>query len=101
MSLGLVERGTDGRCCSFKLCTRPTARIIYETCHSPAWIFDCELILLAELANIPTCEVGIDWQEVAGSKIDLVKDSIKMALDLLVIRNNYMMGTWKKPKRVR
>lgn len=86
---------------SFKLCTRATARVIYEACHSPAWIFDCELILLAELASIPTTEVGIDWHEVAGSKIDLVKDSIKMALDLMVIRGNYALGTWQKPAKVR
>ena len=75
---------------SFKLHTRPSAAHLYPFLHSPAWIFDCELLLLAGLAGIPTREVGIAWKEVDGSKVDIVRDSIKMAVDLLVIRGNYL-----------
>lgn len=42
-------------------------------------------------------EVGIKWQEVDGSKVDLVRDSVGMAVDLLVIRGNYLLGRWSKP----
>lgn len=42
-------------------------------------------------------EVGIKWQEVDGSKVDLVRDSVGMAVDLLVIRGNYLSGRWSKP----
>ncbi|KAL8287642.1 hypothetical protein RQP46_003500 [Phenoliferia psychrophenolica] len=83
--------------CGFKLHTRPSAAHIYPFLHSPAWIFDCELLLLAGLAGIPTREVGIAWKEVEGSKVDLVRDSIRMAVDLLVIRGNYLLGRWQKP----
>ncbi|KAM0750682.1 hypothetical protein T439DRAFT_325738 [Meredithblackwellia eburnea MCA 4105] len=83
--------------CGFKLHSRPSAAHIYPHMHSPSWIFDCELLLLAGLSGIPTREVGIQWHEVDGSKVDLVKDSVKMAIDLLVIRGNYWMGRWSKP----
>jgi dolichyl-phosphate beta-glucosyltransferase len=52
------------------------------------------------MANIPTGEVGIKWQEVGGSKVDLIKDSIAMAIDLLVIRGNYLCGRWKTPEKI-
>ena len=86
--------------CRFKLHTRTTAALIYPLLHSPSWIFDCEVLLLANLAGIETREVGIKWQEVEGSKVDLIKDSIGMAVDLLVIRGNYWLGRWEAPRSV-
>lgn len=86
--------------CGFKLHTRRTATHLYPLLHSPSWIFDCELLLLAALAGIPTREVGIAWHEVDGSKVDLVRDSIGMAVDLLVIRGNYLLGRWRDRKSV-
>ncbi|KAK4705898.1 hypothetical protein P7C70_g314, partial [Phenoliferia sp. Uapishka_3] len=86
--------------CGFKLHTRPSAALIYPFLHSPAWIFDCELLLLANLSGVPIREVGIAWKEVDGSKVDLVRDSIKMAIDLLVIRGNYLLGRWSRPNWV-
>lgn len=109
--------------CGFKLFTRKSARVIFPLSHIDRWIFDVELLLLAEMASartltetgalgdwpkgegedvllqlpLPIGEVAVDWREVEGSKIDLVKDSIRMALDLLVIRLNYALGRWKKP----
>lgn len=84
----------------FKLQSRATAAHIYPFLHSPAWIFDCELLLLCTLSGIPAKEVGIAWKEVEGSKIDLVRDSINMAVDLLVIRGNYLTGRWERPAGV-
>lgn len=83
--------------CGFKLHTRASAALLYPLLHSPSWIFDCELLLLASLAGIPAHEVGVQWHEVEGSKVDLVRDSIGMAIDLLVIRGNYAVGRWEKP----
>ena len=84
----------------FKLHTRSTVSRIYPHLHSPSWIFDCEVLLLASLAGVQTREVGIKWQEVEGSKVDFIKDSIGMAVDLLVIRGNYWLGRWETPRSV-
>ena len=127
--------------CGFKLFTRPTARLVFPASHIDGWIFDVELLILAQTSSqlalqqqptltsnnadhtkenkdhkdgkysegedsgevvlrslpIPIVEVAVDWQEVGGSKIDLVRDSIRMALDLIVIRANYGLGRWKSP----
>ncbi|GAC97026.1 glycosyltransferase [Pseudozyma hubeiensis SY62] len=113
--------------CGFKLFTRPTAQLVFPASHIDGWIFDVELLILAQTSSqlalqqqphtteeeqhdevegelnalkrlpIPVVEVSVDWQEVKGSKIDLLKDSIRMALDLIVIRANYGLGRWKPP----
>ncbi|SNX82619.1 related to dolichyl-phosphate beta-glucosyltransferase [Melanopsichium pennsylvanicum] len=129
--------------CGFKLFTRPTARLVFPTSHIDGWIFDVELLMLAQTSSqlalesilpasapstpclastsdlgndnynqsqlpekslerlkglpIPIAEVAVHWQEIGGSKIDLVKDSIRMALDLIVIRANYGLTRWEKP----
>lgn len=115
--------------CGFKLFTRQSAKAIFPLSHIDRWIFDVELLLLAEMASsrtlvesgasaewsskgagekgdalkhlpLPIGEVAVDWKEVEGSKIDLLKDSIGMALDLLVIRLNYALGRWKTPATI-
>ena len=40
-------------------------------------------------------EVSVNWHEVDGSKMSLVRDAIQMALDLLIIRLNYLFGIWE------
>ncbi|KAG0142523.1 hypothetical protein CROQUDRAFT_50156 [Cronartium quercuum f. sp. fusiforme G11] len=86
--------------CGFKLLTRATARQVVDGLHVEGWIFDVELLLLAKLMDppVPIAEVPIRWNEVSGSKLSVIKDSITMAIELLIIRLNYMLGVWKVPK---
>ncbi|KAK0526589.1 dolichyl-phosphate beta-glucosyltransferase [Tilletia horrida] len=134
--------------CGFKLFSRPTAQHIFPLAHLDRWIFDVELLLLAEMASertlragagavkrapvnalnkkaatngnangkaatsktdaddahevllrlpVPIAEIPVHWAEVSGSKIELLRDSIGMALDLLVLRANYALGRWTRP----
>ena len=40
-------------------------------------------------------EVPVRWQEIEGSKVDKLRDSLQMARDVLLIRLCYMLGVWK------
>lgn len=111
--------------CGFKLFTRQTAQLVFPYAHIDRWIFDVELLLLAEMASraseqahalrtdtvltgddpllslpLPIAEVAVHWTEIEGSKISLLTDSIKMGTDLLVIRMNYALGRWRSPPSV-
>ncbi|WFD35919.1 dolichyl-phosphate beta-glucosyltransferase [Malassezia cuniculi] len=110
--------------CGFKFFSRNTARMIFPLAHIDRWIFDVELLLLAEMASrasershvlrqdsdrgqdpllqlpVPISEVAVNWTEIDGSKISLISDSLCMARDLLVIRMNYLLGRWKCPPSV-
>jgi len=47
------------------------------------------------MRKIPHIEIGVNWNEIPGSKLSLFKDSIKMLKDLVIIRLNYIFGIWK------
>lgn len=81
--------------CGFKLFTRRAAQKIFPAQHLATWIFDVELLLLAKQLGIPVVEVPVEWHEVAGSKLNVVKDSLQMLRDLLVLRGNQLVGRWK------
>lgn len=86
--------------CGFKLFSRAIAREIFPNLHVEGWIFDIEILIIASLLDgkpdpVKIREVPIQWREVEGSKMDLIKDSISMAVDLLVIRASYAIGRWR------
>jgi len=84
--------------CGFKLFSRRAAREIFPSQHLTTWIFDVELLVLAEELSIPVTEVPIEWHEIAGSKLNVLKDSLQMLRDLLILRGNHMFGRWKMVK---
>ncbi|KAJ2766400.1 dolichyl-phosphate beta-glucosyltransferase [Coemansia nantahalensis] len=91
----LGVRGVRDTQCGFKLFSREAARRIFYNMHVERFIFDVEILLLARYQRIPLVEVPVNWHEVAGSKMSIVRDSIQMALDLLAVRLNYLLGRWK------
>jgi dolichyl-phosphate beta-glucosyltransferase len=82
--------------CGFKLFTRPALPYIIPYMHSEGWIFDVEMLMLAESAKIPMAEVAIGWKEVGGSKLNVVWDSLGMAWGLAVLRAAWMVGVYRR-----
>lgn len=80
--------------CGFKLFSRAACRKIFPAMHIERYAFDVEIYLLAEMIKIPVREVPITWHEVDGSKMNLVKDSLNMAWDLILMRVGYTSGIW-------
>ncbi|KAK0637243.1 nucleotide-diphospho-sugar transferase [Bombardia bombarda] len=99
--------------CGFKLFSRAALPHIIPYMHSEGWIFDIEMLMLAESApatpvlssdgsvigtsyGIKVAEVPVGWHEVDGSKMNLVQDSIKMAIGLAVLRASWMLGVYRR-----
>ncbi|SCU93187.1 LANO_0E03224g1_1 [Lachancea nothofagi CBS 11611] len=80
--------------CGFKLFDRSAITNIFPFLHTEGWIFDVEILILALRKQISIEEVAISWHEVDGSKMELARDSINMAKDLVVIRLAYIMGIY-------
>ncbi|KAL3898724.1 MAG: hypothetical protein SGCHY_002542 [Lobulomycetales sp.] len=85
--------------CGFKLVSRKAAALIFPAMHVQGWIFDIEMLLLAQNAKIPLVEVPVNWHEVGGSKVSIAIDSIRMLRDLIVLRACYLLGIWVYPER--
>ncbi|KIJ34799.1 glycosyltransferase family 2 protein [Sphaerobolus stellatus SS14] len=81
--------------CGFKLFSRKAAQEVFPTLHLKTWVFDVELLIKAQLLDIPVSEVPIAWHEVAGSKLSIVSDSLGMFKDLVILRLNYALGRWQ------
>lgn len=99
--------------CGFKLFSRASLPHIVPYMHTEGWIFDIEMLMLAESAppvailrsegsvvghtsGIRVAEVPVTWQEVEGSKMSLVRDSVTMALGLAVLRASWMFGVYRR-----
>ena len=82
--------------CGFKLFSRASLPYIVPYMHSEGWIFDVEMLMLAEFAKIPVAEVPVGWREVKGSKLNVVWDSIGMAWGLFVLRASWGIGFYRR-----
>lgn len=81
--------------CGFKLFTRPTLPYIVPHMHMEGWIFDVEMLMIAEFSNIPVAEVAIGWKEVTGSKLNVIWDSLGMAYNLALLRICWFTGIYR------
>lgn len=72
--------------CGFKLFKREVAQDIFNLQRSERFSFDCEILLIALKRGYKVSEVGVNWNNVAGSKVNLIADSLKMLRDLVVFR---------------
>jgi dolichyl-phosphate beta-glucosyltransferase len=82
--------------CGFKLFSRASLPYIVPFMHSEGWIFDVEMLMLAEFAGIPVAEVPVGWREVGGSKLNVVWDSIGMAWGLAMLRAAWGFGVYRR-----
>jgi dolichyl-phosphate beta-glucosyltransferase len=87
--------------CGFKLFTAKAAKLLFSNLHLQRWAFDIELVTIAQSLSIPIVEVGVQWKEVDGSKLDtgskwtLLVTSLGMLRDMICVRLCYTLGIWK------
>ncbi|KAI9746729.1 MAG: dolichyl-phosphate beta-glucosyltransferase [Claussenomyces sp. TS43310] len=110
--------------CGFKLFSRASLPHIIPYMHAEGWIFDVEMLMLAESAPPPpdaappsnprssrepnaaqpnkvgpgirVAEVPIGWQEVGGSKLNVMWDSLGMAWGLALLRLSWALGVYRR-----
>jgi dolichyl-phosphate beta-glucosyltransferase len=77
----LLPSITDTQC-GFKMFTRPVAQFLFRQQSSDGFSFDVELLYIAQKAEIPVREVAINWNNIPGSKVNLILDSLRMLRDV-------------------
>jgi glycosyltransferase involved in cell wall biosynthesis len=80
--------------CGFKCIRADVARDIFRYQTLTGWAFDVELLYIARLHGYQIVEIPIDWYFNADSKISVLRDSLRMFLDLLLIRRNARRGLY-------
>ena len=94
----LVLPGLQDTQCGFKCVRAGVARDIFPYQTLTGWAFDVELLYIARRRGYRIIEIPIHWYFNADSKISVVRDSLRMFLDLLRIRRNARLGLYdRKP----
>jgi glycosyltransferase involved in cell wall biosynthesis len=89
--LGLNLHDTQ---CGFKLFQRERTRGIFEKQTIVGFGFDPEVLFLAARRGMKIREVPVRWSHAEGSKIHFLRDGLRMFLDLVRIRWNWMVGRY-------
>ena len=74
--------------CGFKAFRRDAALRLFDGLNETGWAFDVELLYRAQLVGYAVAEVPVNWQEMDGSKLDPVRDAIRMARAIFTIRRH-------------
>jgi glycosyltransferase involved in cell wall biosynthesis len=80
--------------CGFKCIRAEVAREIFQYQTLNGWAFDVELLYIARHQGYQIVEIPIQWYYNADSKISIFRDSLRMFLDLLLIRRNARRGLY-------
>jgi len=89
--LGLNFKDTQ---CGFKAFTRRAAQTIFPLQTIERWGFDAELLYLARKFGLKVEEVPVIWAHSEGTRINPLRDGIKMFVETLKIRWNGMSGKY-------
>jgi dolichyl-phosphate beta-glucosyltransferase len=82
--------------CGFKCFDSRVVEDLFQHQTLMGWSFDVELLYIASLRGYRVIEVPIPWYYYAESKVNPLRDSIRMGLDLLVIRRNARQGLYRR-----
>lgn len=91
----ITIRGINDTQCGFKMFTANATEHIFPRQTIKRFGFDIEVLFIARKAGFAIAEVPVNWSDVAGSKVNLLRDSTHMFFDLLAVRRNWLMGRYK------
>ncbi len=74
--------------CGFKLFRRVAAQRLFPLMTETGWAFDVEVLFLAQKFGMAIQEVPVRWTAIEGSKVNPIRDAIKMFGAVLRIRKH-------------
>lgn len=80
--------------CGFKCFRDHVAEELFQKQTITGWSFDVEVLYIAQQRGFKIVELPIPWHFNPDSKINILRDSFRMAIDLLTIRFNGIRGVY-------
>jgi len=85
--------------CGFKLFSARCANDVFQKQTLTGMSFDVEVLFIARRLGYSIIEIPVPWYFNPDSRVRLVDDSLRMGVDLLVIRRNAAMGMYDPVSR--
>jgi glycosyltransferase involved in cell wall biosynthesis len=82
--------------CGFKAFRREACGIIFEQQRIERFGFDPELLYLARHHGLRTVEIPVRWAHSPATKVNMLRDSIQMFVDIFTIRWNALCHRYPK-----
>ncbi|MEI7998728.1 MAG: dolichyl-phosphate beta-glucosyltransferase [Candidatus Omnitrophota bacterium] len=83
----LLIKGIKDTQCGFKMFRASLVKNIFDPMQLEGFGFDLEILYLAQKNNYRIKEVSVNWSHVDGSKVDMIKDSLRMFYNIFEIKN--------------
>ncbi len=90
----LILPGLNDTQCGFKCFRAEVAEDIFKRQTLPGWSFDIELLYVARRHGYQIVEVPIHWYHFADSKINALRDALRMIRDIFRIHANARRGAY-------
>lgn len=84
--------------CGFKAFRREPCRILIEQQRIERFGFDPELLYLARHHQLRAAEIPVRWAHSPATKVSMLRDSLRMFLDIFYIRWNALLGRYPRRK---
>ena len=91
----IAVRGIRDTQCGFKLFSKEAAQAVFPLQRIDDFGFDVEILYLCGKRGLCVKEVPVTWSDIEGSKVGVVRDSLRMLGDLFKIRCNDLRGYYR------
>ena len=92
----LALPGLNDSQCGFKCFPAPIVEDLFHRQTLSGWSFDIELLYIARLRGYRMVEVPIHWYFNADSKLNAVRDALRMISDILLIHRKAHQGLYDR-----
>ena len=86
--------------CGFKAFRGDVGRDLFSRVRVYDWSFDAEVLLLARRRGCRLAEVPVRWEDRAGTKVSLLRDTLRSLWGLLRITANDRAGRYRRPHAI-
>jgi glycosyltransferase involved in cell wall biosynthesis len=90
----LILPGLNDTQCGFKCFRAETAENIFQQQKLMGWSFDIELLYLARRKRLRIKEIPVQWYFDADSKVNAIRDALRMIGDIFRIHINTLRGRY-------
>jgi glycosyltransferase involved in cell wall biosynthesis len=85
--------------CGFKAFRREACRIVFEQQRIERFGFDPEILYLARHHGLRAVEIPVRWAHSPVTRVHMLRDSVQMFRDVLVIRWNALAGRYPRSRQ--
>ena len=82
--------------CGFKLFTAEAANVAFSLQQIHDFGFDVEVLYICHKNGYRIVEVPVNWTDIPGTKVRLIRDSLRMFKDVVKIRLNDWRGIYQE-----